>query len=541
MQNELSERIRTGLIATLAWSNCRTTFDSEADALNLHAEYPQAVGEIVYMGVRTFYDDALLRSYSPDPGGSYLRLRSSPASIGHFFGLDEDEFRLLRRIDPESPIGALIDTAQVEPSHVLSLLALLRMGDFCDIASTPFTQVPEPERSGTRPAPTPPRGNSAPLTRPRSQTAMPAVQAARSTSQAGMPATSAAPAARAAREISGPSRTASQSRMAALPSPPSSPTDGGTRRTPESNADARLPAPPSAAAPNSTQEALREAAARASSHGRRVPPPARRMPPTAAMAPPIETRDAAPAQPKAAVTTALQPPSTRAANAQPVRTGAPPRASSGQSLLPGASASGQGSPTRAPGAAEPERAPGEAAAQTEYAKAHLQELLKRRRQNQPPEPTGPVKFEPVRNLRHAQELLRDQHYGRAEEVLRELAAADPQNDVLRAYHLWSRMRAQPEADDSHVGELTDLAKKLVQNQEHTGFASYVLGHLYLSAKKDDLAEKYFRRAHAADRGHKDAERHLLILERRKQQASEADAAGGRKIFGIAITAAKPKS
>jgi hypothetical protein len=67
----------------------------------------------------------------------------------------------------------------------------------------------------------------------------------------------------------------------------------------------------------------------------------------------------------------------------------------------------------------------------------------------------------------------------------------------------------------------------------------MLGHLYLHAKKDDLAEKYFRRAHAADRSNRDAERHVLILERRKQVAAEAEANANRKIFGITIN--KPKS
>jgi tetratricopeptide (TPR) repeat protein len=200
-------------------------------------------------------------------------------------------------------------------------------------------------------------------------------------------------------------------------------------------------------------------------------------------------------------------------------------------MSPGA-VGGQSMPPRTAGAHDSEQA--------DYARAHLQELLKRKRQAQAPaEPATPAKYEPVRNLRHAQELLRDQHYARAEEVLRELAAQDPQSDVLRAYHLWSRMRAEPAPDESHAGELTDLAKKLVQTPEHTAFASYVLGHIYLAAKKDDLAEKYFRRAHAADRGHKDAERHLLILERRKQQAADGDAAGTRKIFGIQISQPKP--
>jgi hypothetical protein len=62
----------------------------------------------------------------------------------------------------------------------------------------------------------------------------------------------------------------------------------------------------------------------------------------------------------------------------------------------------------------------------------------------------------------------------------------------------------------------------------------------MAGKKDELAEKYFRRAHTADKTNKDAERHLLILERRKQQAAEAESASNRKIFGIAISSNKQK-
>jgi hypothetical protein len=66
----------------------------------------------------------------------------------------------------------------------------------------------------------------------------------------------------------------------------------------------------------------------------------------------------------------------------------------------------------------------------------------------------------------------------------------------------------------------------------------VLGHLYLADKKDDQAEKYFRKAYSIDKTNKDAERHVVILERRKHQAAEGEAAGQRKIFGISLN--KPK-
>jgi tetratricopeptide (TPR) repeat protein len=179
--------------------------------------------------------------------------------------------------------------------------------------------------------------------------------------------------------------------------------------------------------------------------------------------------------------------------------------------------------------------PPDPATRAEYAKAHLNELRQRHRQAQQPAAPSASK----RTLRQAQELLRDQHYARAEEIMRELVEQDPTSEVFRAYYLWSKFRALPESGEAQSGELIDLAKKLMQTPEHVGFACYVLGHLYLAAKKDDLAEKYFRRAHTAEKGNKDAERHLLILERRKQLAADADSAANRKIFGISI-AGKPK-
>jgi Tfp pilus assembly protein PilF len=81
----------------------------------------------------------------------------------------------------------------------------------------------------------------------------------------------------------------------------------------------------------------------------------------------------------------------------------------------------------------------------------------------------------------------------------------------------------------------------MQEPEQLAFASYVLGHVYFSAKRDDLAEKFFRKALATDRNNKDAERHVLILERRKQLHADADAAANRKLFGIQLSNSKPKT
>jgi hypothetical protein len=485
---ELSARTRTRLLQALSWRDCELTFDDSEDALSGQGEYPQEPGAIVYMGVRTFYDDALLRGYVPDPARHYLRLIARTASVAEFFALDEDELKLLRALDPQSPIATLVGASIVDPGHAIALLALLAIAQLCEFSSTPFAPA-EADRSGTRPAPGArvERGisyNAMPAVhagRPASQTTMQAVRGARAPSQAVLHAATSEerPYERiAAPAISG-ARSMSQSKLPTVTTSPEAPLAAaeGATANPAVRHEQRGPA--TSGVVDATQEALREAAARAS---RRRP-----LTPTAHRA-------------------VREPEVTRVATA-PAKSQAAP-------------------------------VPPDPAVRAEYAKAHLNELRQRHRQAQQPAP-GATKREPQRTLRQAQEQLRDQHYARAEEILRELVEQDPASDVLRAYYLWSKFRALPESGEGQSSELIDLAKKLMQTPEHVGFACYALGHLYLAAKKDDLAEKYFRRAHTAEKGNKDAERHLLILERRKQIAAEAESAGNRKIFGISI-AGKPK-
>lgn len=477
---ELSERIRTRMIQVLSWKDCEVELEPGEAALFERRELPQELGAIVYMGVRTFYEDDFIAQCLPDIERQYLRLTAAPASISHFFGLDDDEFQLLRKVDQDTPIASLLKQRGVDRTHVLSLIFLLALSQLGELSSTPFTQQAEPERSGARPAPR----------RPFSQ---PLVEA---------PASSAS--------------SASSDAFPAVSVPPSeghAPLDAAMGR--------RISRPVDA-----TQEALLEAAARtaktrkSSSAVRRAPvePPQ----PPAAPAP----RSVPATMPQRAATQPSVPVPTRATS-----TAAPPHRSTA---------------TTGPlHAATPEPRNAAAPAQqvrTDYAKAHLDELIKRRKQAAAPETSAAnsSKRDPARELKHARDLLRDQHYTRAEEVLRGLLDNDPDNEVLRTYHVWSRFRAQPDASETLVDELRELAKKLTQDTEHVAFAAYALGHVYFSAKRDDLAEKYFKRAHAADRTNKDAERHLLILERRKQQTAEQAAAANRKIFGIQISNAKPK-
>jgi tetratricopeptide (TPR) repeat protein len=174
-------------------------------------------------------------------------------------------------------------------------------------------------------------------------------------------------------------------------------------------------------------------------------------------------------------------------------------------------------------------------ASPEYQKAHLKELLQRKHGGPAPgDAPAAARRDPVRELRHAQESLRDGQYARAEEQLRALVELSPNDEVLRTYHMWAQFRASQALDAAQITKLRDLAKHLISQEEHAGFACYVLAHIYLADKKDDQAEKYFRKAHSLDKTNKDAERHIVILERRKQHANEVDTGSQRKFLGITL-------
>ena len=75
VQSELSERVRSKLIQSMSFVDSQVELDEDPESLlGLSAEYPQQLGAAVYMGVRTFYEEELLRGYLPDLKRSYMRL-----------------------------------------------------------------------------------------------------------------------------------------------------------------------------------------------------------------------------------------------------------------------------------------------------------------------------------------------------------------------------------------------------------------------------------------------------------------------------------
>ncbi|HKU44023.1 MAG TPA: hypothetical protein VJR89_37940 [Polyangiales bacterium] len=518
---ELSERVRSKLIQSMSFSNCEVQLDEDQEALLAIAEYPQKLGAAVYMGVRTFYEEDVLRGYLPDLKRNFMRLLKAPAEIARFFELDYEEVALLNAVDPQLRAAGWLASCDLEESHAQQLIALLLIGRMCEFSPTPFAQQ-EAERSGVRSAAQ--RPLSRPLTpgldtgRPGSRMAMPAIREEvfepRSVSRGAVPAV------QAPRPESGPAfdprvepgsvpATARREGSGAHQSPLQAPGRREGSGAHQSPVQPRAPSgtlrEPAAPVVDAAAEALAEARARAREAGKRGGSYA-----ALRLGREIETqrKSSSMANPAARPESSTSTPAARTPSS---------------SATPAARAP-------APSVVQP------AAADTpEYQKQHLKELMKRRLAASgggPAEAPGGARKDPTRELRHAQELLRDVQYARAEEVLRALVEQTPNDDTVRAYHLWAQLRASHNLDAGQLTTLRDLAKKMVSDEDTAGFGCYVLGHLYLADKKDEQAEKYFRKAHQLDKTNKDAERHVVILERRKQQGAEGDAGGQRKIFGI---------
>jgi len=134
-------------------------------------------------------------------------------------------------------------------------------------------------------------------------------------------------------------------------------------------------------------------------------------------------------------------------------------------------------------------------------------------------------------MRSAQDALREQQFGRAQELLAKACEVEPANDLYKMYRLWAGFRASA-LQEADVATLRNLVRDKLGDEQLKGFAHYAMGHLMLVEKKDEAAEKFFRKAKELDKNNRDAERHVRLLElRRKSSASDA---AGQKIFGIEI-------
>jgi hypothetical protein len=572
---ELSSRIRAGMLQLFSLRDCETSLLPGKAALLERREFPQNLGALLYMGVRTFYDEEYLSSLHPDLTKTYVRLSGAPATIAHFFGLDDDEFHLLRSIQPTQAASELLSKRKVERVHLLALLLLLRLAKFCDVSDQPASprpgrELPREDKSFAGRMPGPP-------SLPREDKSFagrmpdPHELAREDRSFAGrMPEREDRSFAgrlpeREDRSFAGrmPERE-DRSVAGRMPEPREDKSFAGRMPEREDRSVAgRMPVEPredKSFAGRMPEREDRSVAGRMPVEPREDKSFAGRMPAEPSAPPPQRSVLPDPPAPRPtakpsvdATQEALLEAAARTArmrrslparrNSKHADAPAQPAAEGGSVVAPTPPAPSKHTAPVATGTTSPVPAgtgPLQKGATGDYAKAHLKELIARRKQTAAgPESISPAnQRDPARELREARTLLHGQHYARAEKVLSGLLELAPNNELYKTYQLWARWRAQPEAAEASLPELQELAKKLISDNEHGGFAAYVLGYICLHDKRDDMAEKFFKRAFAADRGNKDAERHLLILERRK--LADASGSGNRKLFGIQLPNSKPK-
>jgi hypothetical protein len=216
----------------------------------------------------------------------------------------------------------------------------------------------------------------------------------------------------------------------------------------------------------------------------------------------------------------------RAYTQQPVPESEPPTGSPARPVAPSAPAASAAAPAAAAAA------PGASAADQQA----VRELIRRRRAavSQQTRTAGEKKPQTVSAaelMRSAQDALRDQQFGRAQELLARACEAEPANDVYKMYRLWAAFRANA-IQEADMIAFKGLVREKLNDDLHKGFAYYALGHIMLADKKDDNAEKFFRKAMEIDKTNKDAERHVRLLQLRNKSAATDTA--NNKIFGIDI-------
>jgi hypothetical protein len=184
--------------------------------------------------------------------------------------------------------------------------------------------------------------------------------------------------------------------------------------------------------------------------------------------------------------------------------------------------------------------PPAAVAPPAQSRANLDQLMRMRNAKlvQKAQTGGPqsVSVDSAELFRSAQELLRDQQFAKAHELLARVCAGDPGNPSYAIYCSWAAFRAGTLPEDA-VAALRVTLRAKTSEGDLKAFAHFALGHLSLAEKKDDAAERFFQKAVELDKHNKDAQRHLRLIELRRKTAAADEK--GSKIFGIEIRGKKP--
>jgi hypothetical protein len=189
----------------------------------------------------------------------------------------------------------------------------------------------------------------------------------------------------------------------------------------------------------------------------------------------------------------------------------------------------------APGHAAAASPAADAAQAAANARAHVEQLLRMRAQQMAQKKVEVDTTNAAGDLyRQGQEALRDNQFARAHELLRRACELAPNDQAWALQMQWAALRAGA-LDEEGLTKLRATLREQVSDNDLKKFAYYALGHLALFEKKDEAAEKFFRKAVELDKNNKDAERHLRIIELRRKSAAEGNP---NKIFGIEIGGGK---
>lgn len=499
---ELERRLRGRIVQAVGWSACRIEVDGDPDSVAGTAQYPQDLGPLIATGVRTFCDEAAVRELLGPLDTLYVRPTVGEAESVQFFELGDDEEALLSSLEASVPVARAIDGARGDWLESWQIVLMLVMAEHVEVGRSPF--APATERSGLRSshAITAPGGRYVSTTGVREEHL-------RTDSIARMPAvTSATTAARTPEPSRGTRQAAPK---ASSPTPPTSNVmpSRGAAQSPTSFTRTRPGEAP--AADDADKTAPRQRAP-----GATTAPAARSMATTAAaFSSPAQPRAASRRDPKRKLSSALQrlernlKDIRQAAPAVPVAPAPPGRQTSGAVTVPG-----------------------DAAAQ----RAHVEQLMRMRYASKGPEsaPQAAKAADATKGaaevFRQAQDLMRDNQWPRAHEAMRKVCELDSGNEMYLMYQRWAALRANLLDEDGMAKLRASLRDKL--SDEVLGkFAYYALGHLAMAEKKDDAAEKLFKKALELDKHNKDAERHLRIIELRRKSAKDQ---ASNKIFGIEL-------
>jgi hypothetical protein len=481
VDQELDRRVRHHVVQAIGWSDCRVEVDPDPDSVVGILDYPQQLGPLVYLGVRTFFDAERVAGLVQSRDPRFVRWVGSVRDAIDFLGLDARESQLVARLGGDSNLGAIIAEAGPDQLQLRQLTAVLHMAGLIELDDGRSSDRLRAERrgiaraAGDRSEPTAGR-YTAPFVR---EERVGVARGAR-------PSQAAAPAAEPARrhprgnEGTGPLHPLLRDEPSSPVLPPRS-----QQRQPSRSLATSQPLPAAAGAPKSTPS---------ESGDRLVSPP----PGAAAEGSSREWRpkrlgatlkrlDHELKHLRGAVSAPVAPASTVATPAGPA----------GRANLDQLMRMRQASLDR-----------GKSASQEQSALASgLLDLF-----------------------RAAQDALQQQKFDRAHELMVKVRAAAPDNRTYELYHQWAAFRAN-RASVEEINKLRTSLREKVSDEQLKAFAYYALGHIALLDKKEEAAERCFSKAIELDKDNKDAVRHLRILELRRKAAENEK---GNKFFGIEV-------